>query len=682
MMKTMRSFLLLMTSLTMFGCSPGGEEDKEVTADLTAQTPADAARAVVSQAVADYTARCDADLSAARAAMQALEAWQGEMTVATVLDPYNELTRLIDNGQWHASLFLNVHPDAEIREAATACNEKFAALDTELSLSRPIYEAMTAVDVSGEDGKTRYFVDTRLQDLRRNGVDKDAATRARIRAIKDEITSLQNQFSKNIADDVRDITVDSADQLAGMPQDWIDAHPLGEDGKIKITTQYPDYIPFLRYAENDELRRQLHREYNNRAYPTNRDVLQQLVEKRFELAQLTGYDVWADWATADKMSGSGQAVREFVTKAADASRARSQRDYELYVARLEEIDPEAQAVMPWQSSWIGNKIRKEKYAIDAAETRPYFEYSKVRDGIFQLTSDLFGLTIKPADLETWDESVGSYEMWKGDELLGQFFLDMHPREGKYGHAAMFFVDGGIDGKYLPKAALVTNFPGGDGKGYMEESQVTTFLHEFGHLIHWLLMNHQRWQRSTMPQWDFVEAPSQMLQEWIYDTETLQSFATNDAGEPIPAELVEKMSAAQNFAQGLFIYRQMGLADVSLSIHDKDPSTFDLETAINEVDKRYELFPKADDTHFYASFNHLGQEAYSAGYYTYMWSLVIADDMFSKFQEDGLMNTAISYDYRDKVLAEGGSRPAGDSVADFLGRPYNFEAFQSKLDDES
>jgi thimet oligopeptidase len=674
--------MLLLATVAVIGCSRDGDEDTRPTAAAPVETPAATSEPPAEQASAAYTAQCDADLAAARAALETLEAWQGENTVATVLDPYNELTRLVDNGRWRASLFLNVHPEAAIREAATACNEKFEGLDTELSLSKPIYAAMAAVDVSGEDEKTRYFVEGRLRDFQRNGVDKDDATRERIRAIKDEITRLQNEFSKNIADDVRHISVDSAEELAGMPQDWVEAHQPGEDGKIRITTQYPDYIPFMRYADSDALRQQLYFEYQNRAYPANRDVLQKLVAKRFELAQLTGYDTWADWATADKMSGSSDAVRDFVIKAADASRDRALRDYELYIARLREIDPDAEAVMPWQSSWIGNTIRKEKYAIDAAETRPYFEYSKVRDGIFQLTEDLFGLTIKPIDLETWHASVGSYQMWQGDRLLGEFFLDMHPREGKYGHAAMFFIEGGIAGKYLPQAALVTNFPGGDGKGYMEESQVRTFLHEFGHLIHWLLMNHQRWQRSTMPQWDFVEAPSQMLQEWIYDTETLQSFATNDAGEPIPAEIVAKMRAAQNFAQGLFVYRQMSLADISLSIHDQDPATFDLEATIDAVDKRYEIFPKAEDTHFFASFGHLGQEAYSAGYYTYMWSLVIADDMFSKFAAEGLRNTTLAHAYRDKVLAQGGSRPAADSVADFLGRSYNFEAFQRKLEDES
>jgi thimet oligopeptidase len=243
---------------------------------------------------------------------------------------------------------------------------------------------------------------------------------------------------------------------------------------------------------------------------------------------------------------------------------------------------------------------------------------------------------------------------------------------------MFQMNVGQRGKQLPSAALVTNFPGGDGKGYMEQSQVETFLHEFGHLIHWLTMGHQRWVRNTDPEWDFIEAPSQMLENWLFDVDTVQRFATNDAGEPIPAELIAKTRAAEDFGQGMFVFSQMSLADLSLSLHDRDPESFAMQSLVDGINDRYRLFGKVDGVHHYTAFGHLANAPYAASYYLYMWSLVIADDMFSRFDRGGLRNREISFDYRDEVLAPGGSRPTSVSIEAFLGRPYGFESFERRL----
>jgi thimet oligopeptidase len=334
--------------------------------------------------------------------------------------------------------------------------------------------------------------------------------------------------------------------------------------------------------------------------------------------------------------------------------------------------------MPWEGSYIGNILRRELFSINAAEIRPYFEYHKVRDGIFQLTNDLFGYSIRPVEANVWHDSVQAYEMWEGDRKLGSFYLDMHPRENKFSHAGMFQMDVGQKGRHLPSAALVTNLPGESGKGYLELRDVETFLHEFGHLVHWLTMNHQRWVRNTDPEWDFIEAPSQMLENWLYDPETVQRFATNDAGEPIPAETILKIREAEDFGQGMFIFGQMELADLSLSLHDRDPASFEIQGLVDKLDDRYRLFGDAEGVHEYAAFGHLANPPYAASYYLYMWSLVIADDMFSRFQKEGLRNRAVSFDYRDEVLASGGSRPAADSVEVFLGRPFDFEAFRQRL----
>jgi len=627
-----------------------------------------------------YRERCETALASAEEMLSALEAPRDEYTLVTVFEPFNELTRQIDNNMYDAQLMFYAHPDADLRAAAGECDQKFQALNTRLFLSGPVFEAFSGVDVSDEDAETRYFAEKQLIQFKLNGVSRDEATRERIRQVSDEIVALENDFAANIAGDVRSVKVSSADRLQGMPSDWIGSHPAGEDGMITITTQYPDYQPVMRYAEDEELRRELYFEYNNRAYPANKEVLAKLVEKRNELAGLTGFATWADAMNVTKMSGSAANVRQFIDKAANASRERAHDDAALYLERLQQDSPDAKTVMPWQTAYIGNILRKEMFSMDAAKVRPYFEFHKVRDGIFQLTSDLFEYRIVPIEAEVWDPSVRAYEMWNGDELLGTFYLDMHPREGKFNHAAMFQIEVGEAGKHLPSAALLTNFPGENGKGYMELRDVETFLHEFGHLVHWLTMSHQRWIRNTMTEWDFIEAPSQMLENWLYDPETVQRFATNDAGEPIPAEMVLQTKAADDFGEGIFVYSQMELADLSLSLHDRDPESFDIDELAEELRDEYRLFGQAEGTHHYAAFGHLGNAPYAASYYLYMWSLVIADDMFSRFQAEGLRNRDTSFAYRDEVLAPGGSRPAADSVQVFLGRPYNFDAFQKRLGD--
>jgi thimet oligopeptidase len=625
-----------------------------------------------------YAARCEAAALEARQMLAALEAGQEAATIESVLRPYNDLLVALFDPAQEGSLLSNVHPDEAMRDAAAACEQTFEVLNSERLLSRPLYERLARVDVSGADDKTRYFVERTLREFRLKGVDQDEATRARIRTLAEEITALGQRFDRNIAEDVRSISVDSAADLAGLPADWVDAHPPEADGKIRITTNYPDYIPFMRYAESDELRRALYIEYNNRGYPANESVLKDLIVKRTEQARLQGFENWADLALADKMIGDGRRAATFIEDGSAGALPRARQDYEMLLARLREDEPDAVEVMPWQTTRLSEAIRQETYELSSEELRPYFRYDRVRDGIFDLTSRMYGVSFRPGSEDgTWDESVEAWEMLDGDEIVGRFYLDMHPRDGKYKHAAHFYKRAGLADGRIPESALVCNFPGERGKpAYMEKDQVETFLHEFGHLVHYLFRYHQPWLGISQPERDFIEAPSMMLEEWIYDAPTLQSFAVNDAGDAIPAELVGKMRAARDFGQGLFVHRQLFLAAISLNFYNRDPASFELEPLYRSLAERYSLIPHVDGTHMYTAFGHLN--GYSAFYYTYMWSLAMAYDMFGRFEAAGLNDRAVALDYRDKVLAVGGSKPAADFVSDFLGRPYDFRAFKRRL----
>lgn len=658
---------IAITTLILFlaACGGSGATGVEVAAKMSKQSK---------QAVA-YQKTCDAALDSARKMVASLEAIEGERTVETALVPLNDLWMTIDSGMNRAGLYSAVHPDPSLREVAEGCELEFRKVVTNLGLSRPVYDAVAAVNVEAEDTVTKRYVDHLLRDFRRAGVDKDEPTRERIRALKDELVKIGQDFGKNIREDVRKIELNTVEELAGLPEDYVAKHQPGDDGKIVITTDYPEYIPFMTYADNDDLRLQLYREFRKRGYPANIEVLQTMLAKRYELAQLLGYENWAEYITEDKMIKSEEAAREFIEKIRDVAKARAKSDYDELLVRLKRDQPDAKAVGDWQKSYIQEKVKAEKFSYDPQQVREYFSYDKTREGLFALTSQMFGVQYKEVEADVWYQGVEAYEIVDNGETIGRFYLDMHPREDKYKHAAAFPIVTGVEGRQIPEAALVCNFP---AEGPMEHNQVETFFHEFGHLIHHLFGGKHRWVGVSgfNTEWDFVEAPSQMLEEWAYDPSTLESFATNEAGEKIPAELVQAIRSARDFGKGLWVAHQMFYASVSLNYYDRNPTDLDTTAMMKELMQEYSPFDYVEDTYFQLSFGHL--DGYSAIYYTYMWSLVIAKDMFSVFQEKGMLNPEAAKRYRDYILAPGGSKDAAEMVHDFLERDYTFDAFATWL----
>jgi thimet oligopeptidase len=314
--------------------------------------------------------------------------------------------------------------------------------------------------------------------------------------------------------------------------------------------------------------------------------------------------------------------------------------------------------------------------------RAYFPYARVQAGVLDVTARLFGIEYRRVDDPTvWAPGVETYDVYEAGDRLGRLHLDMHPRRDKYKHAAQFNIRNGVRGLQLPEAALVCNFPGGEpgDPGLLEHEDVVTFFHEFGHLLHDLFAGCTRWMgiAGINTEWDFVEAPSQMLEEWAWDVGVLQSFARHhETGAPIPADLVERARRAREFGKGIAARHQMFYAMLSLKLHGGDPAGIDTTQFVRELQNEYSMFRYVDGTHFHASFGHL--EGYSALYYTYMWSLVIAKDLFSQFSPADLLAPAVARRYRDCVLAPGGSAPAAELVQRFLGRPFGFEAFENWL----
>jgi thimet oligopeptidase len=622
------------------------------------------------------TLNCGAENAALRQHLEQLENFSGKPTVDGYYESLNSFSVSLGNLTSVASSLSSVHPDSGVRDAAEACVQLLSEISTDVSLSRPVFDAISQLDISNEDQATQYSVEKTLLGFKLSGVDKDAATRERIRQINNELVATGQEFDRNIREDVRTLELDSVDDLAGLPQDYIDAHPAGEDGKIRITTQYPDLFPFLTYSESDAFRQELLTLNLNRAYPKNKPLLEKLMALRYEFAQLVGFNSHAEHVTADKMAGSPAQVYDFLEELKGYTGETNDADYQVLLARLRQDQPDAERLDSWQSRYISEKVRSESFNVDSKKIRGYFAYNNTRDGILTLVQDLFQVQIRPWETDSWHEDVEAYELLDGERVLGRFFLDMHPREGKYQHAAMFPLANGIEGKQLPLAALVCNFPAGDE--LMQHSQVVTFLHEFGHLIHWMFAGHQRWDNVSgiNTEWDFVEAPSQMLEEWVWNYETISRFAYNSDGEVIPEELLERMIAARDFGLGMGIRRQLSLAAMSMELYGSDPATIDVEEVFGRLTNEYTHFDEVPGSHFYANFGHLN--GYSAIYYTYQWSNAIATDMLTRFEEQGLRNVEVAGAYRDIVLGGGGSRPAGELVTEFLGREISFKPYADRL----
>ncbi|MGA8846070.1 MAG: M3 family metallopeptidase [Nocardioides sp.] len=619
-------------------------------------------------------------IAAARELIGALRADPPSETMA-VLRVWDEAALQLGNVAAMGSLFGNVHPDEGVRTAAERAEQDVMRLTTELSLDSELYAIFAGLDPAGLDDQAGRLLSRVVRDFTRAGVDQDDETRARITAINERLTEIDQEFGKIIRDDVRTVRV-TPERLAGLPQDFLDDHPVGEDGLVSVTTDYPDAAPTRMFAHDQDVRREMTLAFLDRGWPSTDPLLREMFDLRHELAGLVGYADWAAYDAEVKMIKEGSAIPTFIEKIADAAAAPMERDLQVLLERYRDDFPDAERVPGFDASYYEELVRKEQYDVDSQRVRTYFAFDKVRQGLLDVTGRLFGLRYdRVDDAVVWDPAVAAYDVVdisegaETEQLLGRIYLDLHPRNGKYKHAAQFTLTDGVAGRQLPEGVLVCNF----SRGLMEHDHVVTLFHEFGHLVHHVLGGRTQWARfaGVATEWDFVEAPSQMLEEWAWDPAILASFATSAAGEPIPTGLVEAMRLSHDFGKGYRARVQMFYAAMSYYFHVERPA--DLTGRMIELQERYSAWPYLEGTHMFASFGHLG--GYSSGYYTYMWSLVIAKDLFSAFDAGDLFDTSatgVAERYRDAVLAPGGTKDAADLVADFLGRPYTFDAYAAWL----
>ncbi len=596
-------------------------------------------------------------------------------TAANTFEPLNQATIIIANARSKASIFSAVHPDPKIRKAAENSIQKLADFSPKLYLRRDIYEAVRAVSDETLDKETKRFREKELLDFKLTGVDKPAKIRNEIKQLIRKAVKLGQAFDRNIKDDVRYLMLEAKD-IAELPEDYQKSHTPDKEGMIRISTQYPDYFPFMQYAKDSDARKKLNFLYLNRGWPKNEKVLHELLAVRKRHAELLGYNDWADYITVDKMTGSANTVHLFLESITRLTQKPAKRDLEILLAQKKKDDRMAHSIETWDVSYYENLSIKEQIGFDAKEARNYFPFYRVKNGVLKTTERLFGLSYRRASVASWHPDVEVFDVYRNKKMIGRFYLDLHPRTGKYGHAACFDIQPGIRGKQLPEAALICNF----SKDLMSHDEVTTFLHEFGHLIHFIMGGDQKWVRFSgfATEWDFVEAPSQMLEAWALDFKTISSFARHyKTRKPISQALVKKMREAENFNKGIWVQRQIFLAALSLRYHqDPSPKNADLSAIMRNEQKKCSAISYSSETHFYTGFGHLNE--YSAIYYTYMWSLAIAKDILVPFTKKGMYDRNVSQRYVKEILMPGGSKDANDLIRNFLKRDWNLNAFSQWL----
>jgi len=617
--------------------------------------------------------------------------------------------RAFDRAQWHlrmagsqSGVMFMVHPEAGVRDVAQELSQVISAEGTALSLNRAVYDALVAVDVSGEDAATKYYMDRVLLGYRLSGVDKDEATRERIRALADKMTELSMSFSRTVQDDVRKISVDDAEELRGLPEDYLVRHGVAEvSGKllaekpVVLTTDPPEMAPVMSYAASEKLRRKMYLAYSDRGYPANKQVLIDLLAAREEMASLLGFRSWADLATVDQMMGSAAKMRAFLGEVEVAARETAHKEFEELETFVRQRKP---AVLPLTLSdgrFWEEQFRRERFDFDSQSVRPYFPYEQVEAGILATAGKLFGVRFERVNELGWAEGVKTFDVVDSvgkDGVVGRIYLDMHPRQGKSKWFSECGIVGGVLGECLPEASLVCNFPQPkrnaenpeifDDAGLMQYSDVVTCFHEFGHLMHEVLGGRQRWagQSGIATEGDFVEVPSQMLEEFFEDPDLLRNFAKHyQTGELLPYETIARMTRAAAHGRALGTLTQVMYATYSMETHDRRAAELNLDGLLREGYDRFSMYEFVDGNRMYAAFTHL--VGYTSNYYTYLYDKVMALEFFEEFDRKNLLGGPTAMRYRREVLEPGGSKPARELVQAFLGRETSMKALRGWISKE-
>jgi thimet oligopeptidase len=613
---------------------------------------------------------------------------QEDRTFENTMRPIDRVGDILGHATADYAFMGYVHSDKEVRSAAKDAEEKLSKFGVEIvfrdELNRAVQEYAETDEAGTVEGGKARFLEFIQRDLRRAGHELDAGTRAAVKAKTERLVELGVRYQQNI-DEWEDWILVTPEELEGLPDSFVESLETDEEtGKLKVTIQYPHLIPFQENARRRDLREELRYKFNTVAVEENRKILEEAIRLRQEIADAFDQPTWAHHRLEERMAKSPERVASFFEELEAPLTEKGREELAAVTALLEEEIGD-HTVQVWDWAYYDTQQRREDYGVDNFEVAMYFPLKQVLDGMFELTSEMFGVEFEEIEeFDTWHPDVQHFAIVDSDSggELGRFYLDLFPREGKYGHAAEFPLIPGRrleDGSYQnPVCAMVANFtkPTSKAPSLLQHSEVETLFHEFGHVLHQNLGRTEFARFSgTNTERDFVEAPSQIMQHWIWRADVLRRFARHyQTGEPIPEELVEQLVAARNLNKAMWQLRQMQFGWWDQQIHGgPDP---DLD-AIHEKGVEISLLPLHRGTFPLASFGHL-MGGYDASYYGYMWAEVFGDDMFSRFEDEGVTNPDVGMAYRREVLERGGSLDADELLRRFLGREPDNRAFLKKL----
>jgi len=578
-----------------------------------------------------------------------------------------------------------VHPDAEVRDAGNDAEERINKWRVALVFRDDLYRAVRAFadteDAAALEGERARLLDHWLRDFRRAGHELRNEDRAELERLRTRLVEVEVAFQRNI-NEFRDGVDVTRAQLAGLPDDYIERLSPGErEGTYRVTLDYPEVNPFLEQAHDRGLRRQLFMKNWNKALAANRPLLDEALDLRRRVAALLGEPTWAHHAMELKMARSPERVLAFYDELLPRLEDRVRAELDALAERLH-ADGHDGPISAWDWRYYDEAVRRSEYGVDQNRISEYFPLGPVMEGMFAITGEVLGLEYRAVDdARAWHGFVRLYEIIDraSDESIAHFYADLHPRDGKYGHAAAFSLivgHRGADGSWVaPVSAIVANFtpPSGDRPALLKHAEVQTLFHEFGHILH-MSLTRAEFARfgGAETEWDFVEAPSQIMEHWTWEPSVLERFARHHAsGEPIPADLVDQMLRSRWFNVAIKIGVQAFYGGIDLAVH-AEPEAPDVDAALRRT---YAVtgMPYPEGTFFLAGFGHL-LGGYDAGYYGYLWAQVIGDDMFGRFAREGVLSGSVGAEYRREILEPNGSRDAEELVRAFLGRDPTNEEF--------
>jgi len=645
-----------------------------------------------------YLPALEEGINQARANLQEIKANSAPPSFANTILPLEQCAELMEaTSSVYFNLF-SAEASAELQALAKEISPKAAAFASELNLDADLFQRVKAVmeqlPTLSLTVEQKMLLEKTYRSFARNGALLNPSAKEKLRQIDQELSLLSPQFSENIlkATNSFELVLQNRADLAGLPDSVIEAAALEAQNRKKpgqwvFTLQAPSYIPFLQYSARRDLRQQLWRAFNSRAYAgefSNQTGVLKAVQLRHSRAKLLGFQNHAELTLTERMAETPERVREFLHRLLTASRPAAERDLqEVHTFALQtESDPQLKQALgsrlqPWDVPYYSEKLKEKKYSFNEEELRPYFRLENVVTGVFACAQKLYGLKFnKRTDVAKYHPDVETYEVRdESNEYIGLFYTDFFPRETKKDGAWMtaFRDQGLLLGKTRrPHVSIVCNFtkPTPTKPSLLSYNEVTTLFHEFGHALHGLLSKvNYRSLSGTSVYWDFVELPSQIMENWVREKEGLDLFAKHyETGAQIPADLVEKIRRSQLFQAGYYSLRQINFATLDLAWYSTDPATVtDVRAFEEKATEHTRLFPILDGVCTSTSFSHIFAGGYAAGYYSYKWAEVLDADAFEYFKEKGIFNREVAQRFLDNILSKGGTEHPLELYRKFRGR---------------